>query len=103
MAEPLQRLDPRQRAAPRSRRRLFLLSGLAALLLLLLLVLIGATFLLPRLRDRGGEVPNPIRMVKDWLFPPPQPVFVIEWVDSGTVLLTDDLNLAPPPDDEVKW
>src|SRR5262245_22675363 len=98
MARPLQRLDPRQVAAPHSRRRVFLFGGLAALLFIVLFLLIGATFFLPPFRDRGGEIPNPIRMVKDLLFPPPLLVII----DKEIVTSEEDPFPTPPiPDDDT--
>jgi hypothetical protein len=78
------------------------LGGLAALLFLSLSLLIGATFLLPRLVERGGQIPNPIEMVMDLLFPPVIVADVVD-LDGGDFMILDgDPIPAPPmPDDDA--
>ncbi len=64
------------------------LAGAAVLLLAgLFAFLIAQPLMLARMQNRGERIPNPIRMVKDWLFPPD--VIIVD----GDEL---DVEQAPP-------
>jgi hypothetical protein len=69
-----------QTAARRRRPLLWFLGG-AAFVLAALYLLFVAVFVVPHVRD-GGAIPNPIEMVKEWLFPPD--IAIID-VDIDTV------------------
>jgi hypothetical protein len=69
----------------------------AARMVAVLYLLFVAAFVLPRLRE-GGEVPNPIQMVKDWLFPPQ--VVEIEVAIDAVVIerpIVGDVDVDAPP------
>jgi hypothetical protein len=88
------------------RRRVLLYGSIAALALLVTPFL--AVLFQPRLRDSGGEFPNPVRVVWEWFFPPP--IFMLDL--SNSVIVVDDVRpllieipdpgapeiLADPPD-----
>ncbi len=86
---------------PRSRKRgrLLLVTG-AALLLAVLVFLTSSALMLSRLRDGdGGSIPNPVRMVKDWLFPPRDVIWInIMGVNNGGWIVDDGVIVpAAPP------
>ncbi len=90
------------------RRRVLLAAGGAVLLLALLAWLLAGTLVLTRLHGRGEAMPNPIQMVREWLFPPPElDLFLdVRRLDEDIVVL--HLQEPPPvapeavelPDDE---
>jgi hypothetical protein len=84
------------------RRRIRWFAGLTLLVLALLWLLFASIVLLPRLRERHGDWPNPLQVIKHWLFPPEEfdiivldPTDVIE-VDVGMQAPEHD----PPPVEE---
>ncbi len=72
-------------------------AGLTLLLLVILWLLFASVVLLPRLREHDGAWPNPVQMVKNWLFPPEELLFID--VDGGGVFPIDVILQAPvdPP------
>jgi hypothetical protein len=75
-------------ARTKRRWRVLLYGGVASLLLAVLLLWTVA-LVQPRLRDGDGEIPNPIRVVWEWFFPPPE--FVILGIDTDAVIIVDDV------------
>lgn len=75
------------------RRQALLIGGLAAAFFFGSISLLTAgVFVLPHLRDRGGEVPNPIQIVHDLFFPPP-PVIM-----GGLCPIPPPIPAPVPPD-----
>jgi hypothetical protein len=77
------------------RRPILLYAGLAALLLAVLSLLVAGSFVLPRLRGRGFEFPNPVQVVRDWLWPPPVLIVDFDW-DGMIEVVPDPLAQDSP-------
>jgi hypothetical protein len=67
----------------------------------ILLLLLGASLLVTQWRERGGQVANPIEMVRDWLFPPP-PFMIVDVDIDAPVFEWRPLVLEPVQDDEAR-
>jgi hypothetical protein len=80
------------------RRRMLWYVTSAALMVAVLYLLFVAGFVLPRLRE-GGELPNPIQMVKDWLFPPQLFVEIEVGIDAVVIEtpIVDEVDIDGPP------
>jgi hypothetical protein len=81
------------------RRPVLLMGALAAAFLIATLgALTAGAFVVPRARDDGRNLPGPIQMVMDWLFPPQVCVMGDPFVPPP-----DFLPQAPEFVDEIDW
>ena len=74
-------------------RRLLLYGILGAALLLAMSLL--TVFVMKRL-ETGQPLPNPIQMVKNWLFPPPMRVTTVINLSADAIYIIDEIEPACP-------
>jgi hypothetical protein len=85
---------------PTTRRRILWRGTLAALLLVMLWLLFVNLFGMPRLRDPQHGFPNPLQVVRDWLFPPPPVLFFDVDVSGSIEIVEDTVGGLPDPGDQ---
>jgi hypothetical protein len=83
---------------PTTRRRILWRGALAATLLVMLWLLFVNIFGMPRLRDPQNGFPDPLQIVRDWLFPPP-PLVLIDVDVSGSIEILDEVVVEVPDPD----